>query len=102
VFPSATRPTLIRWGRDKRGLLWKRESGSVDRMMECSIAICSEALREHGILQFPQVWYEVNTLQDNTVVIQIVPNCVALSELVESKQSLLEFICDHNDGVSVA
>ena len=34
VFPSATRPIMMRWGRDNRGLLWKREAGSVDRFIE--------------------------------------------------------------------
>ena len=51
TFPSATNPIMMRWGKDKRGLLWKRESGSVDRMIEYSISICSEALKEFGILQ---------------------------------------------------
>lgn len=29
-FPSATNPIMIRWGSEKKGLLWKQESGSVD------------------------------------------------------------------------
>jgi hypothetical protein len=49
VVPSATRPIMMRW--DGRGLLWKRESGSVDRLIEYSVAVCSEALREYGILR---------------------------------------------------
>jgi phosphatidylinositol 3-kinase len=32
----------------------------------------------------------------------MVPNCVSLSSLVEQKKTLLEYVCDQNDGVSVA
>lgn len=102
IFPSATKPKLMRWGRDKRGILWKQESGYVDRMIEYSIAVCSEGLQECGILQNSQIWYDVVPLNRNTVAIQIVPNCVSLSSLVEQKKTILEFVCDNNDGVSVS
>lgn len=100
--PSATAPLLMRWGSPPKGLLWKRESGSVDRMIEYSIALCSEALRESGILAYPQTWYDVAMLQRDVVAIQIVPNCVSLSSLVEQKKSILEYLCDTNDGISVS
>jgi hypothetical protein len=51
ILPSATRPRLMRWGHPSHGLLWKRESGSVDRIIEYSISLCSEGLKESGILQ---------------------------------------------------
>ena len=65
--PSATRPTMMIW--DGKGLLWKRESGSVDRMIEYSIAFCSEALLDAGILNFPQTWYDVHSLKRDVVAI---------------------------------
>lgn len=102
TFPSATRPLLMRWGVDRRGILWKRESGYVDRMIEYSIAFISESLYEFGMLQSKQTWYDVVSLTRDVVAIQIVPNCIALSELVGTKKSILEFVCDHNDDVSVA
>ena len=100
VVPSATRPVMMRW--DGRGLLWKRESGSVDRLIEYSVAVCSEALREHGILRHHQMWYDVAQLRRDVVAIQIVPNCVSLSKLSEQRKSVLEYICDKNDGMSVS
>lgn len=101
-FPSATNPILVRWGDDNKGILWKQETGSVDRMIEYSIAICSESLCEFGILQSKQTWYDVVSLKRGIVAIQMVPNCVSLSSLVEQKKTLLEYVCDQNDGVSVA
>jgi hypothetical protein len=50
---------MMRWGKDNRGLLWKREAGSVDRFIEYSVAICSLGLRQENILTEPQIWYDV-------------------------------------------
>ena len=91
---------MMRWGN--RGLLWKRESGSVDRMIEYSIALCSESLKEHDLLRHSQMWYDVAMLQRDVVAIQIVPDCISLSTLHEKKQSILEYICDTNDAMSVS
>ena len=102
ILPSATRPRLIRWGNPSHGLLWKRESGSVDRIVEYSIALCSESLKECGILTHSQIWYDVAMLSSDITAIQIVPNCVSLSSLVDSGKTILEHICDNNDTFSVS
>ena len=42
------------------------------------------------------------SLKRDVVAIQIVPNCTSLSSLVAKNQTLLEYVCDNNDGIAVS
>lgn len=98
--PSATKPKLLLCP-DGKGILWKRETGSVDAMIEYSTAVCFNGLKQAGLLKYDQIYYRVVNLKKDIVAIQIVPNSISLSKLVQQKKSILQYVCDKNDSVPV-